>query len=278
MRLRRTMATIAAPIRPMLRRDEPMTPGFLVVGTKRGGSTSIYHWIAQHPQVAPCRTRKGTHFFDVNHGRGESWFRSAFESRRHPWRVTGEGSPYYMFHPHSMLWIKETLPDVRLIAVLRDPVARAWSHHQYEVQNGRETLGFEAALDAEPRRTAGEEHLILLDPSHVSDEHRYHTYLARGRYAEQVVRILDHFPREQLLVLQSEALFADPHGQLQRVWDFLGLGQVRLDGLKPMKQGRGRSIPPSAVARLEEYYAPLNEQLYALPGIDFRWDALGGVA
>lgn len=255
-----------------------MTPGFLVVGTKRGGSTSVYHWIAQHPQVAPCRTRKGTHFFDVNHGRGDSWFRSAFETHREPWRTTGEGSPYYMFHPHSMRWIKETLPDVRLVAVLRDPVARAWSHHQYETQNGRETLGFEAALDAEPSRTAGEEERIVLDPGYVSDEHRYHTYLARGHYADQVGRILDHFNREQLLVLQSEALFADPHGQLQRVWEFLQLDPVRLDGLSAMKQGRGRSIPQAAVARLGEYYAPRNERLYDLPGIDFRWDAAGGIA
>ena len=255
-----------------------MTPGFLVVGTKRGGSTSIYHWIAQHPQVAPCRTRKGTHYFDVNHGRGEAWFRSAFEAERAPWRTTGEGSPYYMFHPHSIGWIRESLPDVKLIVCLRDPVARAWSHHQYEMQHGREKLEFLDALAAEPQRLAGEVDKVLADPGYVSDEHRYHTYLARGEYAEQIERIHAHFPLDQLLVLQSEALFADPHGQLARVWEFLGLDPARLEGLAPMKQGRGQAIPQAAVSLLEEHYRPWNERLYALPGIDFRWDAQGGVA
>lgn len=278
MQIRRAAATALAPLRPLLRRGEPMTPGFLVIGTKRGGSTSVYHWITQHPRVAPCRTQKGTHFFDVNYGRGEKWFRSGFEAATGDWTMTGEGSPYYMFHPLAIERIRRTLPDVRLIAVLRDPVARAWSHHQYEVSHGREDLGFEEALDAEAERTAGEEAKIIADPGYVSVEHRYHTYLARGHYAEELARVYASFPKEQVLVLQSETLFADPHGQLDRIWEFLGLPSVRIDGLTAMKQGRGRSIPASAVQRLEAYYAPLNEDLYAMPGIDFRWDAGGGTA
>jgi sulfotransferase family protein len=249
-----------------------MTPGFLVIGTKRGGSTSAYHWIARHPQVAPCKTAKGTHYFDVNHRRGPRWYRSAFEKQAGEWTITGEGSPYYMFHPLSPTRIARELPDVKLIAVLRDPVERAWSHHQYELARGTETLPFEAALDAEPERLAGEVERLAADPSYESFEHRHHTYLARGHYAEQLEHIYSLFPREQVLVLQSETMFADPHGQLARVWDFLSLRPVRLEGLKAMKAGTYQSdLPPAAAERLAEYYAPHNERLQSVLDEQMSW-------
>lgn len=248
-----------------------MVPGFLVVGTKRGGSTSAYHWIARHPEVAPCRTQKGTHYFDVNHARGWRWYLSGFPKPSPAHRLTGEASPYYMFHPLAPQWIADELPEVKLVVVLREPVARAWSHHQYELARGNETLDFEAALDAEDSRVAGEVERIVADPRYVSDAHRHHTYRQRGHYADQLHRLYSLFSPKRVLVLQSEALFADPHDQLERVWRFLGLSSVRLDGLQPMKAGRPGAIPPSAVHRLQEYYRDHNERLYALPGIDFRW-------
>ena len=248
-----------------------MEPGYLVVGTKRGGSTSMSHWIARHPEVAPCRTRKGTHFFDVNFDRGERWFRSGFERPRRPWKITGEASPYYMFHPLAPQRIAAMLPAVRLIAVLREPAARAWSHHQYEVARGAEDLPFDIALDRESQRLKGEEERLASDPSYDSFEHRHHSYLSRGHYAEQLSRLLDLFPQEQLLVMQSEEMFSDPHGQLNRVWDFLGLERVQLEGLKTLKPGSYGAMPPGVRACLQSYYADHNQRLYSLPGIDFRW-------
>jgi hypothetical protein len=176
-----------------------------------------------------------------------------------------------MFHPWSARWIAEELPDVRLIVVLRDPVARAWSQHQYELARGTETLPFEAALESEEARVGGEEERMMADPSYVSPAHRHYTYLRRGHYADQLERLYALFPPEQVLVLQSEALFTDPHGQLERVWSFLGLSSVRLDGLHAMKTGHYGAMPADSVERLQHYYREHNERLYALPGIDFRW-------
>lgn len=278
MGIRRAGGNLFAPLRPLLGSGERMTPGFLVVGTKRGGSTSAYDWIARHPAVAPCRTQKGTHYFDVNHRRGERWFRSGFERPRAGWQITGEASPYYMYHPLAPAWIAQTLPEVRLIAVLRDPVTRAWSHYQYERARGSETLPVEEALDREGERLAGEEDRIREDSSYVSVAHRHHSYLQRGHYAEQLDRLLEHFPSEQLLVLQSEQLFADPHGQLNRVWDFLGLERVRLEGLHALKAGSYDAMPEGLRVRLDEYYQPHNERLYAFPQIGFRWPATAETA
>ena len=255
-------------LRPLVRR-EGMEPGFLVIGTKRGGSTSCYDWIVRHPQVAPCLTGKGTHYFDVNYGRGEAWFRSGFPAQRAPWRITGEGSPYYMFHPLAAERIAATLPQVRLIAVLRDPVERAWSHHKYELARGNETLAFADALDTEPERLAGEEERLRADPAYDSYEWRYHAYLRRGHYAEQLAHLFDHVDRERVLVLRSEELFADPHEQLARVWAFLGLDRVDLDGLRPQKVGVVVSaVPEEQRERLQAYYAPHNAALLELTGVD----------
>ncbi len=259
---------LGSPLRPLYR-GEGMRPGYLVIGTKRGGSTSCYEWIAQHPQVAPCSTGKGTHYFDVNYSRGEAWFRSGFPSQREPWRITGEGSPYYMFHPAAPQRIAQTLPDVRLIAVLRDPVERLWSHYKYEKARGNETLDIMAALDAEPARLAGEEERLLTDPTYVSPAHRYNAYLQRGHYAEQLRRLWKHVDRERTLVLRSEELFADPHEQLARVWAFLGLDRVDLEGLHAYKAGAERSrVPADVAARLRAYYEPHNADLLDLTGID----------
>lgn len=272
MSLRRASADVLAPMRPLLSRGERMMPGFLVAGTKRSGTSSLYDWISRHPNVAPCLTRKGTHYFDVNHGRGYRWYRSGFEKPSPQWQITGEASPYYTFHPLAPERIARELPDAKLIVALRDPVARAWSHYQCEVALGCEDLPVDQALAREGERLAGEAERMRREPGYESFELRHHSYLHRGHYAEQLAALYALFPPEQVLVLQSEALFADPNRELAAVWDFLGLAQVRLDDLKHLKAGRYEAMPPGTARWLEQYFAPHNERLYALQGIDFRWE------
>jgi hypothetical protein len=271
---RRAAARLLAPVRAVRRgRERPMVPGYLVVGTKRGGSTTLASWISQHPQVAPCRTRKGTHYFDVNHARGWSWYLSAFEQQRGDWRITGEASPYYMFHPLAPARIARELPEAKLVVSLRDPVARAWSHHKYETQKGYETEPFERALDLEPERTAGEHERLAADPSYESFSHRHHTYLARGLYAEQLERLYEHVDPARVLVLASEDLFADPHGQLEQVWAFLGLDGARIDGTERLKQTREEPVPDVVGRRLAEHYREPNARLERLLGRSLGWSS-----
>ncbi len=255
----------------------PMRPAFLIVGGKRCGSTSLYEYVVRHPSVLPCGVKKGTHYFDVNFTRGRGWYLSKFPtqprrtSERSPRLITGEASPYYMFHPLAPARIAAALPDVRLIAVLRDPVERAWSHYRYSVQRGFETLPIEEALDRESERLAGEVERML-DPAYQSYAHRHHTYLSRGHYAEQLEALYTLFEPERVLVLQSEALFAAPDAALQGVFRFLDLDGATLGPLPVYKAGRDREMPASVRTRLEAYYAEPTERLYSLPGISFRWD------
>ncbi len=251
-----------------------MTPDYLVVGTKRGGSTALASWMSRHPQVAPCRVGKGTHYFDVNFGRGRDWFRSRFERPADPWLTTGEASPYYMFHPHAPQRIADELPDVRLVVVLREPAERAWSQYRREVDTGHESLSFADAVAAEPERLRGEVERMLADPTYESYAHRHHTYRARGHYAQQLTRLHELFGPDRVLVVQSEAMFADPARELSRVWGFIGVDDVHLDGLYPVKESTSGEHAPEVMAELRRWFAPLNDQLYALPGVDFRWQTV----
>jgi hypothetical protein len=263
---------LLAPVRSRVTGRRGMTPGYLIVGTKRGGSTSIAHWVEKHPQVAPCRLTKGTHYFDVNFQRGWQWYLSCFPQQHNGIRITGEASPYYMFHPLSVERIARALPDVRIIVSLREPVARAWSHHQYERQQGFEDRSFAEAVALEGQRLRGEEDLLRANPRYESYAHRHYTYVQRGHYAEQLERLYEHFPREQVLVVRSESMFAEPQRELARVWAHLGLDPVRLDGLDRYKATHTpMDIPPELHQHLIDHYRPWNERLQQLLGADFNW-------
>ncbi|GAA1964587.1 hypothetical protein GCM10009817_00420 [Terrabacter lapilli] len=269
---RRAMGSTIGVLQSRLARGERLLPGYLVVGTKRGGSTSLAEWITLHPQVGESRSGKGTHYFDVNFGRGFRWYAAQFPKVDEGHAIVGESSPYYMFHPLSPQRIRAALPDVKIVMCLRDPVARAWSHHAYEVARGHEDEPFERALDLEESRLAGEEARIVADPDYPADHWRYHAYLRRGHYAEQLQTFHDLFGQDQVLVVQSEALFADPHGQMDRVFAFLGLEPHRSEQLEARNANRPYGeMTRETFARLADYYTPLNEQLRAMPGVEFTW-------
>jgi hypothetical protein len=250
-----------------------MLPSFVIVGAKRAGTSSLYQYLVRHPGVLSCAVGKGTHYFDVNFARGWSWYRSSFPLAARD-GITGEASPYYMFHPLAPARLAAALPEARVIVVLRDPVDRAWSHYQNERRLGAEQLSFEEAVACEPERLAGEAQRMLADPGYQSFAWRHHSYLARGRYGEQLERLYELFPPAQVLVLQSEALLADPNQALEAVWRFLGLAPCTLvDRLAYKAGGNHETMLASTRDRLHAYFADHNERLYALPGVGFRWPA-----
>jgi hypothetical protein len=254
-------------------------PDYLIVGTQRGGTTTLHHWLAAHPGVLPARLTKGVHWFDTGFGRSEAWYRSHFPSRRaraaaarrlgyEP--VVGEGSPYYMFHPFAPERIASVLTDPRLLVVLRDPVERAWSQYHHETARGFEDLPFEAALEAEPARLAGEADL-LADPRATSTSHQHHSYEARGRYAEQLEELWRQVGRERVLVLFSEDLSGDPVGTMAAVHRFLGLPPVPPDTGTRWNLRAKLDMPEAARARLVEAFRAPDARLAELLGRPVPW-------
>jgi hypothetical protein len=178
-----------------------------------------------------------------------------------------------MFHPAASVRARAVVPDAKVIAVLRNPVSRAYSNYWDRVSAGTETLPtFEAALEAEESRLARVDHARLLDdPSYYSLEHDQFTYLARGRYLEHLSTWLDTWPAEQVLVLRAEDMYADPGAVFAEVQTFLGIRQCPDIDLKTYNERSKPPIDPRTKERLAEYYRPYNEALYERLGRDMRW-------
>ncbi len=247
-------------------------PGFIIFGARKCGTTFLYRNLAGHPNVLPA-LKKEVRYFDLNYDKGERWYRAHFPTAAGAglaarlWAgpvLTGESSPYYMFEPRVPWRVRALLPGVRLIALLRDPVRRAYSHYHHQLRRGVETLSFEAAIDREPERLAGETERLLREESYVSYNHQKFSYLASGRYADQLEAWYEVFAPEQILVLRSEAMYADPVGTLRRVLDFLGLPRKAVRVLRDNVPKRYRPMAPATRERLRAYFEPHNRRLYAL--------------
>jgi hypothetical protein len=255
-------------------------PDFIVIGGQRCGTTSFYNQVTRHPCVARA-FRKEVHFFDQGYGRGAGWYRSNFPLRlerriaghlRGGVSLTGEASPYYIFHPHAPRRAALTVPRAKIIALVRNPVDRAHSHYHHERRLGAETLPFPEALEAEAGRLEGEEERMLQDETYVSYNHQHFSYLARGRYADQLSRWLSVFPRPQMLILSSEDFYSDPASVVSRALEFLGLPGWQPAGNRRDNEGRYSGMDSGLRRELAQRFAPENRRLYALLGRELGWE------
>lgn len=233
-------------------------PDYLIIGTKRGGSTSMARWLLEHPSVMalfPRReSRKGTYYFDVNYAKGHSWYRSHFPTRlersrrshrRGTPQLVGEAAPYYLHHPHAPVRARATAPHAKVIALLRNPVDRAYGHWGERTRNGVEWLPFEEAVAAEEARLDGEEERMLADPSYHSFAHQHFSYVDQGRYERGLRRWMSHWPPGQLLVLRSEDMYADPAAVYAEVLDFLGLSPYEPEAFRAWNNREMASVSPA---------------------------------
>ena len=203
-------------------------PEFLVAGERRGGTTTLHHWLSCSPRVAMTSASDSMYFLegelkgvedtgvDVD---AERWERehppgdysSRFDGLASD-RPRGEKSADVLYWRSSHGRLAHCAPDVRIIVSLRDPVTRAWSHYWNEVGKGRESAPFEDALE---RDIAGR---------HTSDWQRFHlSYGRRGFYDESLETLYETFPREHVLALVLEESRRDPQAALDRIHAFLGV-------------------------------------------------------
>ena len=260
-----------APMRPL--------PHFLIIGAQKAATTALYAYLRWHPGITGP-SFKEVSFFDRHYARGERWYRAhlpaqprlwAIEGRHGAQALVGEASPSYLFHPLAPERVAGLMPDARLIAVLRNPVDRAFSHYQHEVALGRESLSFEDALDLEDERMRGELERMASDPSYFSYPWWNFTYAARGRYAEQVERWLAHFPCEQLHVIISEELLEHPAEEYRQTLDFLGARPHELSSFPKIFARDYSEMKASTRERLEREFRDPNERLSELLGRPLPW-------
>ena len=226
-----------------------MLPTFLIIGTMKGGTTSLYNYLSGHPQVFMSATKE-LHYFvaDKNLVRGQRWYERNFRDTDGAISV-GEASPDYTkypIYPGVPARIANTMPGVKLLYVIRNPLDRIRSHYLHDVARGRERRPMSEAVPANLH------------------------YLAPSRYALQIEQYLEHFPREQMLVITSEALRSDRGATMRRVHEFLG---VDAEWSAPVQQKEFNSIAAKSAP------SPLLLAARRLPGAStLRLRAPGPVA
>ena len=263
--------------------DQRPLPDFLIIGTKRGGTTSLWRYLVRHPLVPrlfPAWNTKTTHYFEENHHRGEAWFRSHFPTAKHraalerrhgsPPRA-GEAAPLYMFHPLVATRAAHLMPRARIVVLLRDPVERAYSHWKERRGEGVEPLSFADALAAEEQRVAGERAKMIVDPHYFSKPFDWYAYRERGVYLDHLYPWLDRFDESQFLFLPSESLYADPAATYARVLAFLGLPPLDLPRYDVHNDRPSADMDPATRAELSAFYAPHNAALAAHLRMTFAW-------
>lgn len=255
-------------------------PDFLICGAQRSGTTSLFKSLSRHPAVTGPTLRKGVHYFDTGYDRGVDWYRAHFplraalrERRGRPRVRVFESSPYYLFHPLAAGRVADTLPDARVVVILRDPVERAYSAHAHEFARGFETEAFATAVELESKRLSGEEERLLADPSYQSHAHQHQAYVARGHYADQLERMERHLGRDRMHVVDYAELFDGTAETLAGIERFLGLPPG--PGATPGRHNARRraSMPEGLREELTERFAASDARLAAWWGRTPSWRA-----
>ena len=264
-----TARFVTSPIREL--------PDFVIIGAQKAGSTSLHHYLEQHPRIIAGAWRKEQQFFDRNYHRGVLWYRANFpirgvKNRNGKTRIIGESTPNYIFHPLVPKRMASLLPDAKLIAILRNPVDRATSHYFHNVRKGFEHLPIEEAFRTEDERLAGERERMLADEGYRGVPYLRFSYLNRGRYAEQLEGWLQYYPPDQLLVLRSEDLFSAPQETVDRAFAFLGCESCPVNAERKYNQFPNPAVENRVREWLLEYFEPHNARLATLVGFDPAWN------
>jgi hypothetical protein len=246
-------------------------PAVVIVGAQKAGTTQLYSYLTKHPRIFPA-SQKEINYFSAHVARSVAWYRSQFPLRRTLAAVGGltiDASPSYLPVPSAIRTMHSVLPAAKVIAILRDPVSRAFSHYQHSKTRGRESRSFEEAVNDELRAGEVSPRLgVALAP----DAQPQLGYLGRGYYALQLELVLALYPREQVLVIDSADLFRDTGKTCQQVFAFLGIEPFPIAPGKVYNRGYyNEKIDPHVAERLREHYRPYDELLVRLVGHSFRW-------
>ena len=252
-------------------------PDFVILGAHKAGTTSLYFYLRQHPQLTTS-IKKEVHFFDGglnpaidNYQKGEAWYRAHFPIRQmsNPRQKVFEASPLYLFNPLVPLRMSTLMPDAKLIVLLRNPRERAISHYFHGTRKDREPLPILEAFQREEERLQ----CVIENEDYKNLAFRWYSYKRRGVYHEQIKRYLEHFSFHNLLALSSERFFANPAATLKQVYEFVGVDPAyTVQDLQPRNTGGNKiEIEPAVYEYLDAYFHPHNRALYELLGHNYGW-------
>ena len=261
-------------IRPIKGRSRVL-PDFIIFGTVRSGTTSLYYNICEHPCIEPADIDE-IGFFDSNYKFGVNWYKSHFPTinkkniilEKEKYFLTGEDTPFYFWSKDSTNRIFGLIPKIKLIAILRNPVDKAYSTFQLGVRSGNEKKSFEIAIKEEIKLIE-EKKKSFDNPLSYSG---IRVNLIQGMYVEQLKFWFEKFPRNQILVLSTEDLSNEPNTVLKNVFEFLNVPDKKITNLQKRKVAKYPKMESKTREFLLKFFKPHNEKLFKLVGKKFGWD------
>lgn len=251
-------------------------PDFLIIGAQKAGTTSLYQYLVQHPQIVGNKSWKEIRYFDLpeNYSRGFGWYLGNFPSKIHKGsRLTFDASPSYLYFNDIPKLIRQDLGDIKMIAILREPASRAYSawqmYHSF-FDNPHQSL--REIVDMRTFSQAIEDEMCGKDSSYP------YAYIDRGKYIQQLKNYYYHFDPASILILDFDQLKKNISSVLESVCTFLEIEpfpQTAIQKLQKEKYNTGKyhksDADAGAIAKLKDYFAPFNEELYQFLGKNYNW-------
>ena len=266
---RRNIFGITGPLRVL--------PDFIIIGSMKCGTTSLYYDICEHPCASPAAYDE-IGFFDSNFHLGLNWYRSMFPTKRRiedirrkeGVAITGEDTPFYFWNPVAAKRIQKLLPNIKLITILRNPIDRAYSEYQDLVSSESNSPSFETFIENEINTRRKDSSLITEENFEIFNQKN--SYLLKGIYVDQLKIWAGLFPKEQIFTLSTENLNSEPITTLESVFQYLNLPDYKIKNIQRQKQKK--YVPMNSQTRkiLIEFFKPHNERLFKFIGKKFDWD------
>lgn len=276
-------------------RKERLLPSFIIIGATRAGTTSLYEYLGNHPNILQPIVKE-TAFFNHIYHINPNWYRTFFptvseqeetkKQRNKEFIITSEATPSYLIDPRVPKRISKMLPNVKLIVLLRNPIERALSHYHHNVLTGIENLSFEQAITKETERITKSfdklknKKFIINDNSinyffrvmtFKTENYFKFSYLQSGRYYEHLKNWMMIFPKKQLLIIKSEDFFDSPKNIFKEVQEFLNLPNFDLVNYWRAWEIKYPPIDNKLRKSLSEYFQEHNSKLYKFLNTDFNW-------
>jgi hypothetical protein len=258
-------------------------PDFLIIGAQKAGTTSLYNYLVQHPQILGNTTWKEVRYFDLpeNYEKGMGWYLGNFPSKfKKRNKLTFDASPSYIYFPHIPQLIKQDLGNIKMIAILREPASRAYSawrmYHSFadnphaHLRNIADHRSFPEAIEQELEKS----------PQYSQCAQYPYDYVARGKYVEQLDNYCKFFNQENLLILGAEELSQETDKTLDKVSNFLEIEKFPrhlIESFKKKKYNVGTyekdEEETQVIEQLKGFFSPFNQKLYDFLGFQFDWES-----
>ena len=237
-------------------------PDFIIIGATKCGTTSLFSYLNQNPQIlAPHK--KEIDFFNRHFDLGVEWYLAQFPAIADlPEFITGEASPFYIYDEQVIDRIKQLFPNIKLIAMLRNPIERTISEYYHAANHGVESRSLEELIRIETERLATMSR---------SEAVQVFGYLLNSIYVEKIAKWMDAFPPENILIIESESFFQNTASIMQQVSHFLNISYEKSDRHTAYNMGNYPSVSPDIRQKLKDFFVPYNHELEEYLGRKFNW-------